>query len=378
MKELENPFPTKAYIGPNYFCNRILETSRLASALQNGRNCTMFSIRKYGKTGVISHLFHQNPDKKSVYVDLFASQTIADLANSIGNAILPVLESNPQKLLRWVGGIFSGIKPSLTFDGQTGQPSVELGIRTEALAFKSLEEIFKWLRQWDGELWLGLDEFQQINQYPEKGTEAHLRSLIQFCPNVKVIFSGSQRNMLLGMFTDYGRPFYQSTDLMELKTIDKQEYLNFIQHHFEVGKRQFEPEVISEWLDRLRAHTYYVQLAMNKLYAVRPRKWKRIDFERFFYQILQEQEVQYVTIRNLLTDLQWRVLEAIALEGNVEKATGKDWLMKYKLGSASSMQGVIAAMEQREMIVREETGFRLMDPLMEHWFKQIYSSHRLF
>ena len=350
----------------------------MASALQNGRNCTLFSIRKYGKTGTISHLFHQNSDKKSVYVDLLSTQNIAQMANAIGKAMLPQIETQPQKLLRWVGSIFSGIKPAITFDSVTGQPSVEMGITTESLAFKTLEEIFNWLRQWDGELWLALDEFQQISQYPEKGTEAHLRSLIQFCPNVHVIFSGSQRNLLLRMFTDYGRPFYQSTDLLELKTLEKSEYLAFIWRHFEAGKRQFEHEIIADWMDRLRIHTYYVQLAMNKLYAAKPKKWKPIDFERFFLQILEEQEVQYVTIRGLLTDLQWRVLEAMALEGNVEKTAGKDWLMKYKLGSASSIQAVITAMDDREMIVREENGYRLMDPMMEHWFKRRYSAGKIF
>lgn len=184
--------------------------------------------------------------------------------------------------------------------------------------------------------------------------------------------------MLLGMFTDYGRPFYQSTDLMELKSIEKKEYLPFIQHHFEIGKRQFEPEVISDWLDRLRTHNFYVQLAMNMLYDARPKKWKPKDFEAFFKQILLEQEVYFGTIRNLLTHLQWRVLEAIALEGDVEKVTSKDWIMRYKLGSPSSIQAVIKAMEDREMIAKEDKGFRLMDPIMEHWFRQFYSVDRRF
>lgn len=378
MEEIENPFLTKGYISEYYFCNRKLETKKIANAFKNGRNCTMFSIRKYGKSGLISHHFNQNSDKTSAYIDLFATQNITQMVNAIGNVVLPQIESKPQKLLRWIGSMFSGIKPTISMDALTGQPSVELGIQTETMAFKTLDEIFKWLSQWDGELWLALDEFQQIQNYPEKGTEAHLRSVLQFCPNVKVIFSGSQRNMLLGMFTDYGRPFYQSTDLMELKAIDKEDYLPFIQHHFEEGKRQFEPDIISDWLDRLRTHTYYVQLAMNMLYNAKPKKWKPKDFEFFFRQILLEQEVQYVTIRNLLTHLQWRVLEAIALEGDVEKVTSKDWIMRHKLGSASSIQAVVKAMEDREMIAREDKGFRLMDPMMEHWFRQIYSVGRQY
>lgn len=148
--------------------------------------------------------------------------------------------------------------------------------------------------------------------------------------------------------------------------------------NFKEGKRQFEPNIVADWLIRLHTHTYYVQLAMNKLYAARPRKWKLKDFELFFLQVLEEKEMQYVTIRSLLTDLQWQVLEAIALEGHVEKVTGKAWLMRYKLGSASSIQAVIAAMEDREMIVREPNGFRLMDPLMAPWFQRRFSRNKEF
>lgn len=374
MEEIENPFLTQGYISEYYFCNRKKETERIAGALKNGRKNTLFSIRKYGKTGLISHIFHQNLDKKSAYVDLFPTQNLAAMANAIGKNVLPLLESKPQKLGKWLGSLFSSLRPSLSFDPLTGQPSVELGIQTESVAFKSLEEIFTFLRGWDGELWLALDEFQQITRYPEKGTEAHLRSLLQFCPNVKVIYSGSQRNMLLSMFTDYGRPFYDSSDLMELGPIEKSEYLEFIRFHFEKGKRQFEIEIMADWLERLRVHTYYVQLAMNKLYQARPRKWKSRDFELCFRQIIAEEENHFVTIQNLLTDLQWRVLEAIALEGDVEQVTGKNWLQKYKLGSASSIQAVIKAMEEREMIVRQENGFRLMNPMMEHWFR--LNAHR--
>jgi hypothetical protein len=52
--------------------------------------------------------------------------------------------------------------------------------------------------------------------------------------------------------------------------------------------------------------------------------------------------------------------------------------MKYKLGSASSVQAALAAMEQREMVVPEESGYRLMDPFMEHWFRQVYSVNAIF
>ena len=54
-----NPFVLTGYIAPEYFCDRERESAKLLSALQNGRNVTLASPRRMGKTGLIHHLFYQ-------------------------------------------------------------------------------------------------------------------------------------------------------------------------------------------------------------------------------------------------------------------------------------------------------------------------------
>ena len=46
-----NPFIYEGYEGPEYFCDRAGETEELITNLQNGRNTTLLSPRKIGKTG---------------------------------------------------------------------------------------------------------------------------------------------------------------------------------------------------------------------------------------------------------------------------------------------------------------------------------------
>ena len=69
-----NPFLLTGYISPEYFCDREEETRRLTSALRNGRNVTLISPRRMGKTGLIHHAFHlmeRNDEHVSCYyVDL--------------------------------------------------------------------------------------------------------------------------------------------------------------------------------------------------------------------------------------------------------------------------------------------------------------------
>ena len=52
MNDVNNPFLIYAYAGPKYFCDRIEETEHLISALRNGRNVTLMSARRMGKTGL--------------------------------------------------------------------------------------------------------------------------------------------------------------------------------------------------------------------------------------------------------------------------------------------------------------------------------------
>jgi hypothetical protein len=366
-----NPFPINKYIGDKYFCNRDLELNSISSSLENGRNATIFSLRKMGKTGLISHLFAQKKEINSKYFDILYTKNELEFTAILIKHILPAIESKPEKLIRWAKNIFSKINPTIEFDTITGQPAVNFKLNDNDSGIQSLDELFAFLKNWDGELWIAIDEFQQIVQYPESGLEARLSSWIQFCPSIKWIFSGSQEDMLVSMFSDYGRAFYQSADLLKLEPISKQEYIPFIMEHMKEGKRMVDETVISSWYDKLKGHTYYVQYAMNHLYAVKPKNWNSRKYEEFFKEIIFRQEPYFVTYKNLLTSLQWKILEAVAQEGYVEKVQSKDWLMRHKLGTPSSVSAAIKLLNKRELLAFDQQGYRLMNPLMEQWLKHI-------
>ena len=59
MNRITNPFLVYGYAGPEYFCDRKEDTQKMISALQNGRNITLMSPRRMGKTGLIKNAFHQ-------------------------------------------------------------------------------------------------------------------------------------------------------------------------------------------------------------------------------------------------------------------------------------------------------------------------------
>ena len=91
-KLLDNPFVYQGYEGPEYFCDREEEVKNIISALDNGRNLTLISPRKIGKTGLIRHAFHQlesaGNDAICIYSDIFATKNLQEFVETIGKAIL--------------------------------------------------------------------------------------------------------------------------------------------------------------------------------------------------------------------------------------------------------------------------------------------------
>lgn len=71
MKNIVNPFICQGYCGPDYFCDRVDETQNLISSLENGRNVTLISPRRLGKTGLIWNAFHQIKTEKKDAVCIY-------------------------------------------------------------------------------------------------------------------------------------------------------------------------------------------------------------------------------------------------------------------------------------------------------------------
>ena len=62
---MDNPFVTKGYAGPEYFCDRIEETKKMVDLTTNGNNIALISPRRVGKTDLIHHCFQQTEIKEN-------------------------------------------------------------------------------------------------------------------------------------------------------------------------------------------------------------------------------------------------------------------------------------------------------------------------
>jgi uncharacterized protein len=363
-----NPFLITGYLSPDYFCDREKETNMITEAVTNRRHLTLFSPRRYGKTALIKHVFHLGEKNKlfvPVYTDIMATTSLSEFVENFGKAVLSAHAKNASVLKKMMYSL-SSIRPKFSIDSLTGEPSVTLTIKSEKEATDSMEAIFNYLRNQKSGFVISIDEFQQISYYPEKNIEALLRSYIQLVENVCIIFSGSRKHILAQMFSMPDRPFYNSTQIMEIDRIPRESYSEFISERFLRGKRTISPDALELIFEISSLKTFYVQYFCNRLYS----SYKKVDIHAVkdvLYSIINENEPIYAGYLNLLTSQQFRVLRAVALNNGIDAPTSKEFIARYNLGAASSASQSVKSLEDKEFISYIDGRYRINDAFFMQW-----------
>ena len=269
--KIGNPFVCQGFVSPDYFCDRTEETEELISNLQNGRNTTLISPRRIGKTGLIWNAFHRikeaDKDAICIYIDIFATKDLHDFVQVLGTAIAQHVLTHQQKAFKRLLEFFGAWRPVFSADPLTGMPTVSVSLEPSQSAI-SLKSILDYLQQSRHRVYIAIDEFQQISYYPEQGTEALLRSYIQFAPQVRFIFSGSKQHLMAQMFQSPDRPFYQSTASMGLMPLHEEIYYEFARQFFEAKRGSLSREVFAYAYQRFSGITQNIQQILNRHYTM--------------------------------------------------------------------------------------------------------------
>lgn len=370
MEKIENPFLISGYESPVYFCDRKEETTDLMETLNNGRNVTLTSPRRMGKTGLIKHVFNllkqQNHDIATIYIDLFPTENLADFTQVFASAVLGQLDSNPMKILKKAADIFKALRPVITYDELTGKPKVTLDI-SKGNESHTLEQVFLYLKQSEKKCYIAFDEFQQIAKYPEQNVEALLRSHIQDLHNAHLIFSGSQAHMLQEMFMSPKRPFYQSTSGKTIGTITQDAYYKFAVRFFNDQNRELPEVIFKDFYQQFEGHTWYIQMILNRIYSKSTRTIDSDLIHECISDIINENEYYYQHLIRAYPKGQAKLLKAIAKEKKVKEITSGAFISKYGLTAASSVKTSLSRLLDDEVVYRSDEGYMIYDRFFGQW-----------
>ncbi len=372
--QLRNPFVYQGYVSPDYFCDRIVETEELIGNLQNGRNTMLISPRRIGKTGLIKNAFHKlkeiEKDATCIYVDIFSTKNQQEFVQVLGSAITQDVLSRGQRAMKNLLEFFGSWRPVFGQDPYTGTPTISISIEPSQSTV-SLKSIFDYLSLSKREVYIAIDEFQQITKYPETGIEALLRSHIQFIPNAHFVFSGSKRRLMTQIFNSPERPFYQSTVSMGLEPLHEEIYYDFTRRFFEAKKGSFSQEMFHHVYHRFDGVTRSIQLMLNRLYETEKNVCSEAQINEAILHIVNQSSMQYEELINLLTDNQLSLMKAIAQEGCVVSPQGDEFIKRYNLPSASSIKTALDVLLDKDLVYRTQTGYIIYDHFLAVWLRRL-------
>jgi len=371
MNDDFNPFAINSYFGNEYFCDRKSEIQTLLLNIKNRNSTTLISQRRMGKTSLIQHLFNNLPPKHiSISLDIFSTNSRADLLNNLTTAIATTVpeESNIGKKI-WK--FIKSLQPNIGFDPLTGAPSVSFKLSPQEND-TYIESVFNFLEAQPQKVVIAIDEFQQILQYPEANTDVWLRTFIQKLNNVVFIFSGSQTHLMADLFTNPQRAFYRSTQFINLNKIDSEIYSTFIKRLFKKEERNISQGIINQIIDWTHGHTYYVQAVCAKLFDTGIKEISTEELRIAKLSILSAEQSFFMKYRNLLSNKQWKLLNAIAIESRLLKPTSAAFISEYKLGSSAVVLRALDALIKKDMVYYDYnddgTKFHaVIDVFFERW-----------
>jgi AAA+ ATPase superfamily predicted ATPase len=373
MKKLKNPFLLTGFYSKEYFCNRESEIKELKDHFINERNVVLFSWRRIGKTALLKCFLDdivEEAGAETLYIDLLGTRDLSTAISKLTRAVYERYGETVSGISVSFKNLLSKTGLELSFDPLTGVPRFSIGVRQSENIEKSLEAIGGFLSNRKKRVILVLDEFQQVTSYPEKDGEAVFRSWAQSYPGIRFFFSGSHRNMMLSMFTEKNRPFYRSAQLMQLDPIELKAYQDFVRHHFVSNKKSFDGKAFEEIYKWTRMQTYYIQLICNRIFG----SYNGIDKEiidEVYKQILDQESLVFSGYTRLLTNMQWKVLLAVAKEEPLSSPLAHDFISRYQLGAASSVSTALKMLKKNELIIVDEDKYYVHDVLLSRWLQTL-------
>ena len=372
MEQLNNPFVVYGYKGAEYFCDREKETKTIMNALHNERNIVLVAPRRIGKTGLIHHVFAEmaktEPESKCFYMDINSTRSLTQFVHYFAKTVIGKLDSPTQSALRKASAFFSGFKPLMSFDEVNGTPSFSLTFSPDQKE-ESLKRIFDYIRLSEKRVYIAIDEFQQITQYPEKGTEALLRSYIQFLPNVYFIFAGSKQHMMADMFMSAKRPFYLGAQIMTLPLINIDKYADFANRLMAKKDMRISKEDFAYLYHAMDGQTWYVQAILNRIYENGDTVTKSV-IDSVIKDLINEQDGVFSTYYDSLTTNQALLLSAIAQAERVPYILSQEFISQYHLPATSSVNLALKSLIEKEFVYKESTGYIVYDRFFARWLRR--------
>ncbi len=375
-RRMENPFAYGIIATGQYFTDRERELAELKLDIRSGQNVVIISPRRYGKTSLVYRAMEElrREGLLIAYLDLVLSETKAEFASNLANALYDGLVAPFDRALKKAGDFFSrlSLRPKFTID-DSGKPTVEIAT---GVAAQDVDRLLADLLALPGRIAkdrkkrvaLIMDEFQEVVE-----VDAHLpavmRSIFQQQGEVSHVFLGSKRHLMRKVFTDDNQPMYRMAKLMPLGVIDGALFANFLRDRFATSQLEVSAEAIDHLLEITGSHPYDTQQLAYFTWSKAYLEGKAVTsdlVDEALLQVLQVENGRFSEVWQTLPTSQRLVLKALASTGD-GGVFSESYRLQHGLGAPTTVQKALSALREKGLVESTEAGYTIPDRLFRTW-----------
>lgn len=346
----KNPFLYGQYLRPKYFCDRKKETEIILSQLEQNRNVLLVGRNGLGKTTLIKHIFHfldKNANILPIRVDLFKTTSLNNFIEELLNSTIRKIEESSIKK-------FKKLKKTIFYNSKDELLSLEtLG---EIELKDKINQYLNFLISLNKKVIISVDNYQDAVRFPSSKFREIFISKLSTDNNVCLLFSGSKKTI-----ND------KSFNLVEINKIPTEEYRKFIIKNFSSAGFSINEKSIKKIFEFSGRETSTTQLVCTKIIDYGEKKIKSKIVDTVINNILLESTPKLEMIKHLLSPYQWKLLLAIAIEGEATFVTSNSFISKYKLNAPSSVKTALDALIDKELIYRSLNSYFISNSLFRCW-----------
>jgi hypothetical protein len=369
-----NPFTLQEVPVDGPFCNRERELEELQSYAEGRANVVLFSPRRYGKTSLVKRIQKSlsNKGAVTVFADFFGVASTGDVASRLAKSVFAVTHKK-DPLWKSALRVMKTFRPVLKPDPSGGvslsvEPSSAVKGGLELLQ-ETMESLREFVKAIPSLIHVALDEFQEIVTLKEAlQVEGIMRTEIQQ-QRASYFFIGSRRRVLLGIFNDRQRPFFQSAIHYPLELLPPDELAEFMIEQFHKGGRKCTGAMAARLASLTGRHPYYSQKLGFFVFEL-SKTVTGESINRGMERLILSEKPVFEAILQGLSPHQRLLLRALAKEPT-PKLLASGYIQRHGLGSVGGVQHSSRQLEELDLIEKHErTGvWRPVDPILASWLR---------
>lgn len=370
---MANPFRYGIVVDEPYFIDRKGEIRDFQQWLKSSQRLMVYSPRRFGKTSLILKVLKnlRQEGYHCVYLDFFKVHSRARFAELYYDAIIRSMSSF-EKAVKKISALVRSIHPVLSFD-HFGNPniSVQFDAPPGELDLTGVFDLPQKLA--DEKPWIVVfDEFQDIGKLNGEHFEKELRAALIHHDKVGYVFMGSQRHMLLNMFTQRKRAFYRFGQLYELKKIPPEVMQDHLMQMFRDTGFSPTGELCGRIIEISNNIPHYVQYLASAVWEKGREKEQRLDqevLEEAVNKIVTNQNDYFFSLYDRLTAYQQKVLRAVQVSN--KNILSAEFSMRFRLSTPSSIQRAMQRLEKDGILERHGRAWYFTDPFFNYWLQAL-------